>query len=234
MSYIRVLAGSIAIALLPLAAFGQKAQPPILQFVDHIIYATPNVDSTVAELESRLGVLAAPGGRQPNRGTKNALISLGPRTYLEIVGPDSSSSPVSPPWWLKSLRSPRIVAWAAAGSGLEQLRAEAVTNGVPLGEVMAGSRERPDGVVLRWHFTSPRSPLGDGVVPFFIDWGDTPHPATTSPQGISLVAFEGEHPDPMSVRQMLRILNLELPVRRGDRPALTAWIKGSYGVVELR
>ena len=54
---------------------------------------------------------------------------------------------------------------------------EAAHAGVKLGEVIDGSRQRADGVVLSWRFTDPRTVAFDGLIPFFIDWGKTPHPA---------------------------------------------------------
>ena len=51
----------------------QDTSSSILSKVDHLIYATPDLDMTIAEMERRLGVKAAPGGQQPGRGTRNAL-----------------------------------------------------------------------------------------------------------------------------------------------------------------
>ena len=126
------------------------------------------------------------------------------------------------------------MAWAANGKDLESLRAKAVNDGVPLGEVISGNRRRPDGVVLTWRFTSPRSPVADGVVPFFIDWGESAHPSRTSPHGIRLVALRAVHPDDRRVRDMLRRLNIDLPVTYGALPGVIASLEGSLGRVELR
>jgi hypothetical protein len=211
------------------------ASPALLSQVDHLIYATPDLDRTVSELEKLLGVKATPGGRQESRGTWNALISLGTGAYLEIVAPDPQRpATAQPPWWLKNLKNPRIVAWAVHGTGLEALRANALQNGVPLGEVISGERVRPDGVRLAWRFTSPKVPVADGIVPFFIDWGQSPHPAKTSPQGAILVALRAEHPDRAGVQHMIEQLGVDLIVADGSAPALIATVEGLHGRVEIR
>ena len=217
------------------SVIAQDTSSSLLSQVDHLIYATPDLDSTVDELERSLGVRAAPGGEQPGRGTRNALISLGANAYLEIVGPDPKQpQPSRPPWWLQGLTKPRIVAWAARGTDLDSLRANAVKSGVPLGEVMSGNRQRPDGVILSWRMTSPRNPVADGVVPFFIDWGESDHPSRTSPHGVQLVALRAEHPDDRRVQDMLRRLNIDLPVTHGASPGIIASLEGPLGRVELR
>jgi hypothetical protein len=105
---------------------------------------------------------------------------------------------------------------------------------VPLGEVLSGSRRRPDGVTLTWRFTSPRRPVAEGVVPFFIDWGESPHPGRTSPPGATLDDLRAEHPDAGAVREMLRHLNIEMSVVESATPALKATIRGPRGTVELQ
>lgn len=214
-------------------ARGQSAD--ILSKVDHLVYATPDLDRTLDTLERYLGVRATPGGRSPGRGTRNALISLGTASYLEIVAPDPREpQPSQPPWWMHDLREARIVQWSVKGTELEQLRANALKHGVPLGEVMSGSRLRPDSVLLTWRFTSPRTPIADGIVPFFMDWGTSPHPALSSVQGVRLVRLRAEHPDERRVRDMLGELGLDLQITRAPKPALIATLKGPRGTIELR
>lgn len=223
----------VTVTVAPVRA--QAAADRALQQVDHIIYATTNLDSTVEDLTRRLGVRAAPAGESPGRGTRSALLSLGDGAYLEIVSPDSKGpQPLRLPWYLRDLISPRVVLWAAKGRSLDSLRAMANAQAVPLGEVMSSSRVRPDGVVLTWHFTSPRVPVAGGVVPFFIDWGDAPHPSRTSPAGVRLIALSAAHPDVDGVHQMFRSLGLSVPVARSDRPGLIAVLVGPSGRVELR
>ncbi|MGH2376003.1 MAG: VOC family protein, partial [bacterium] len=106
--------------------------------------------------------------------------------------------------------------------------------GVELGEVSSGSRQRPDGVVLSWRSTNPRTEVADGIVPFFIDWGQSPHPARTAPQGASLIGLRAEHPDAERVQPILRRLGIDLPVKKGPSAALIATVNGPRGRVELR
>jgi hypothetical protein len=216
-------------------AFSQDASTGALSRVDHLIYATPDLERTVEEFQHRLGVKATLGGSSPDRGTHNALIALGPATYLEIVAPDPrQQNPPHPPWWLHGLKKPHLVQWAVKGTDLEHVHEMAVQRGVPLGEVLSGSRQRPDGVLLTWRFTSPRQPVAEGIVPFFIDWGLSPHPATSSVQGVQLIALRAEHPDHRRVQGMLHQLGIDLAVTRGSRPALIATIEGPRGRLELR
>ncbi|MGQ0548483.1 MAG: VOC family protein [Armatimonadota bacterium] len=208
----------------------------MLHRVDHLVYATPDLNSGMAEIEMLLGIRATFGGQHPGRGTRNALIALGPATYLEIIAPDPEQpSPETPrPFGIDRLKESRLVAWAANARDLEHLRREAASQGVQLGDVTPGSRRRSDGVVLSWRSTSPLTAGGDGIVPFFIDWRQSPHPARTAAEGASLVDFRAEHPDTARVQDILRRLGLDLPVKHGPSPALIAVVDGPRGRVELR
>ena len=207
-----------------------------LATVDHLVYATPELQVGIDRIESVLGVRATPGGQHPGRGTRNALISLGPATYLEIIGPDPEQpTPAQPrPFGIDDLKEPRLMAWAAKGMELEHVASNAGRGGVKLGEVISGSRRRADGVVLSWRYTDPRTVVAGGIVPFFIDWGKTPHPASTATQGALLIGLRGEHPDSEQVQKTLGRLGLDLRVQPGRRAALIATVSAPRGRVELR
>jgi hypothetical protein len=204
--------------------------------IDHLVWAAPDLDAEIERFARWTGVRASPGGRHPSEGTRNALIRLGPASYLELIGPDPTlPSPPHPRWFgLDRLTEPRLVTWAAKATDLDRLAAAARSAGVPLGEVRRGGRELADGRMLSWRLTYPDVRVGGGLVPFLIDWGDSPHPAQTAAEGTGLVELRAEHPDPGAIVAMLRGLALALPVSAGPRPALIARLDTPRGPVELR
>jgi 4-carboxymuconolactone decarboxylase len=208
----------------------------LLDRVDHLVYASPDLNAGIAKIEALLGVRASAGGQHPGRGTRNALVALGPNTYLEIIGPDPEQpNPAQArPFGIDGLKAPRLVTWSAKERDLADLSRRAARAGVQLGELAAGSRKRPDGVLLSWNYTNPWTVVADGIVPFFIDWGTTPHPAASATQGGTLVALTAEHPDPASVTTALEAVGLNLAVKKGTTPALVATINTPRGRVELR
>ncbi len=208
----------------------------VLAKVDHLVYATPDLDVGIRTIEGLLGVRAAAGGQHPGLGTRNALVALGPQTYLEIIGPDPAQPRLPEPlrFGIDELKAPRLVGWVAKGTQLEELVRKARTAGVRLGDVIAGSRKRPDGVELAWRYTDPAVVLEDRLIPYFIDWGSSPHPAGGAPAGATLVALRAEHPDAPRVERMLKDVGLELPVQSGPKAALIATIDSPKGRVVLR
>jgi Glyoxalase-like domain len=208
----------------------------LLNRIDHLVYATPDLDRSVEEIERLLGVRATPGGQHPGRGTRNALVALGPTSYLEIIAVDPEQPRPKDPraFGIDELKVSRLVAWSIKGENLEQLRKEAISKGVLLGEVKIGRRRRTDGVELAWQVTDYSVTVADGIVPFFIDWGSSPHPADSAVQGASLIDLSAEHPDPGNVRQLLTRLAVDLKVARGSSPTLIATIDCPRGLVELR
>ena len=215
---------------------GPSSGEPGRAAVDHLVYGTTDLARSVEEIHALLGVMPSPGGPHPGRGTRNALVSLGPNVYLEIIGPDPEQpAPARPRMFeLDTLASPRLLTWAARATDLARLHARAHRQGVPLGDVGSGSRDRPDGTLLSWQFTDPSTLIADGIVPFFIDWGSSPHPAASATQGAWLAALRAEHPEPGRVEGMLRSLGLDLAVAPEPRPALIGVIDCPRGRVELR
>lgn len=207
----------------------------VLGRVDHLLWAVPDLAAGIGDLEARLGVRAVVGGQHPAWGTHNAIIPLGPRLYLELFAPDPGAPrPSTPrPLGLDTLTAPRLATWVASGTDLRQVAADARAHGIDLGEVAARGRQRPDGVVLAWTMTDVMKERAGGVIPFFIDWADSPHPGAGAPVGCRLTGLRAEHPDHDVVRRQLRTLGLALEVTRGDAPRLVATLDTPRGVVVL-
>ena len=204
------------------------------QMVDHIVYAAPDLDAAVADLEARLGVRASYGGYHPGAGSHNALMDLGGGAYLEIIAPDPGQPDPAGrrrPFGLDDLTEPKLAGWAAKATDLDTRVALARLGGFDPGLARTMRRERPDGVELVWTLTSAGPALG-GLVPFLIDWGEAPHPAATAPGGCRLTALSGRHPRPAEVEAALAALDLALPVEEGA-VALLATLDTPNGVVRL-
>lgn len=203
--------------------------------VDHLVWGGPNLEREVERLESWTGVRPISGGRHPDEGTRNALLRLGPTEYLELIAPDPTQASLRRPRWfgLDDLAEPRLITWAAKCPDLDQRAAAAKAAGVPLGSVRSGRRDLRDGQVLSWRLTYPDIRLGAGLVPFLIDWGESPHPAQAAPAGLQLVDLRAEHPDPETIIEYLHLLGLEIPVAFGPTPALIATLDTPRGRVEL-
>jgi len=208
----------------------------VLPPVDHLIWGSRDLEREIERVAEWTGVRPIPGGRHPGEGTRNAIVGLGAGMYLELLGPDPEQPPLPRPRWLglDTLVAPRLVSWAARSTDLERRAASARAAGVPLGEVRAGRRELSDGQVLSWRLTYPEPLSADGLVPFLIDWGDSPHPSASAPKGIRLVDLHAEHPDPAAITVLLGRLGLELRVAAGPTPALVASLETPRGRVELR
>lgn len=239
MSKALMAAFGVTIGVVAIAHAGSSQSREVVNVpsqVDHLIFATPDLAVGVETIEKLVGIRATPGGQHPGEGTRNALISLGPAIYLEILGPDPEQpKPQRSRWFgIDDLTTPRLVGWAAKGDDLPQLARNAQRSGIKLGDVVSGSRQTPQGVRLTWQVTNQRARLAEGIVPFFINWGQTPHPARNAAIGASLIDLRAEHPDADGVRKILSQLRLDLPVTRGPKAALIATITGPRGRVELR
>jgi hypothetical protein len=204
--------------------------------VDHLVYATPDLARGASEIEVLTGVRASPGGQHLAWATHNCLLALGAETYLEIIAPDPSQPKPGGvrPFGIDGLRHSRLVTWAAHGSGLERFTRAVAQRGVNLGEVFSGSRVCSDGSILAWQLTSPWALLEGGLIPFFIDWGVSRHPAASASAGLSLVELRAEHPMPRVLAHTFEVLGVSIPIRQAPKASLVATIAGPKGQIELR
>ena len=192
--------------------------------IDHVIYATPDLDAAVAAFAREHGVSPEPGGRHLGFGTRNALVGLGAHTYLELVGIDLQQDvpPAGRLFGLDASFEPHFVAWCArANRSLDQTVAIARRAGYEPGDIIAMSRARPDGMTLSWTMTTPLGDREGGTLPFYIDWGTTPHPAAGLTAKLSLAALTIVHPEPSRICSILYALGEDtVGVEAGATPGL--------------
>ncbi len=114
--------------------------------IDHLVYGCRDLELGKDRIEGLLGVRPVHGGRHPDYGTHNALVSLAPQTYLEVIAPDPGARTPrrGNPFGLGSVREPRLVTWALR---VDAIAAAAAAGG--LGGVEAGARRTPDGTRCR-------------------------------------------------------------------------------------
>ena len=185
-------------------------------------------------MEEGFGVRAQAGGKHIGLGTHNALLALGPRTYLEIIAPDPSQPQPSVPRPAGTDRAGRgrLAGWAITCPDIDAAVAGARSRGYDPGEVADMQRASPTGAVLRWRLTLNAAP--GSLVPFLISWGDTEHPARSAPRGLTLESFHLEHPDPASLGPVLGALGADAEIRPAAAPALIAHLRGPNGSKALR
>ena len=202
--------------------------------IDHLVYAAPSLPAAVADVTQRFGVRAQAGGKHLGLGTHNALLALGPRTYLEIIAPDPDQpEPSIPrPFGLDGVRHARLAGWALACDDIDAVVARARSQGYDPGDVTDGRRVGPTGTALRWRMTISRT--AGGLVPFLISWGDTEHPAASAPRGLSLEACYIEHPDPGLLAPLLTALGADVQIKPAAAAGLVARLGGPNGSAVLR
>jgi len=217
---------------IPSMLLAESAGPSLL---DHILLGSPDLQAGIEFVEQHTGVRAAFGGVHPGRGTQNALLSLGERRYLEIIAPDPAQPGVKNPIAsnLHSLTEPQLIGWAAHPGSVTAFAEKLRVAGIKCDGPTQGSRKRPDGQFLKWQIVS-LADTASGLLPFFIEWSqDSVHPSLDAPKGCRLLNFAAETPDPEKLAATLKTLNLDLPVKKAEKPRLHAVISGPKGNLDV-
>ncbi|MEO1202539.1 MAG: VOC family protein [Pseudomonadota bacterium] len=203
--------------------------------VDHVLYACSDLERGRDEIEQLLGVRPVIGGRHERFGTHNALLSLGPGAYLEVVARDPAL-PVPAHGLLVDVAADqrsRLITWVLRVDDIGRSAEAAERAGLGLGAVEPGQRETPDGKMIRWRLTDPYANRRGGALPFLIDWGDTPHPSSVAPDAGRLDRLVIETPDAAAIRDACAVLDADVDVREGPTFGLRATIATPSGPVEL-
>jgi len=229
-SFLALAGAALAAPAIPLAASGDDAdddQVPAL--LDHLLFGCSDLDRGIEFVEQNVGVRPAIGGVHPGRGTRNALLALGERRYLEIIAPDPAQSAIVHYPQLRSMADPRLIGWAVHPPDIAAVATQLRENKIAFQGPDDGSRKRPDGRVLNWTTIN----LADdrhGLLPFFIEWSaDSVHPSKDAPARCSLAYFEVMSADPDELASIFKRIGLDLPVQRSDKSRLRALISGPKG-----
>ena len=230
--FLAMIGGAFTVPSFALAADSAE-EDDVPALLDHIILGCSDLDKGIEFVHDGTGVLPAMGGIHPGRGTRNALLSLGERRYLEIIAPDPAQTEVVHFPQIRSMTDPRLIGWAAHPPDIAALAKQLQENKVEFTGPSDGSRKRPDGQVLNWKTIN----LADdrhGLLPFFIQWSaDSVHPSKDAPAKCTLDYFEILSSDPPELAATLKRIGIDFPVQRSDKTRLHAVISGPKGDLKL-
>jgi hypothetical protein len=199
--------------------------------IDHIIVGISNLDEGIRLLTERTGVTPERGGQHPGRGTQNALLSLGPRTYFELIAPVEGPPPGME--FLSGMSQLSPIGWAIGTENLDATKSRLEAAGFRVTTPRDGSRVRPNGQVLKWRVAGFEDIPGT-LTPFLIEWSaETAQPATTSPKGCTLESMEIVGPEVERLSKLVVELALGATVRRDTAPSLTFTLACPAGRVTL-
>ncbi len=203
---------------------------------DHLLLGAGDLDAGIDWVEERTGVRAVIGGSHPGRGTRNALLALAGRRYLEIIAADPAQGEGSSPD-LRRLREPTLITWAAGTTDITAVARRISAAGLSSPGPRPGSRVRPDGRVLKWTTLGADTKFeigGVNPVPFFIEWDSaSAHPSEDSPKSCELITLEFEHPDADPLRRVLHSIGVNATVRAAEAARIVATLKTPRGHVRL-
>lgn len=202
--------------------------------IDHLVYGVLDLEAAVDRIANATGARPVEGGRHIGRGTRNYLLGLSPTSYLEVIALDREN-PVAEgkrvSFGLDALEQDRLITWAIhptdAGAALKASR----RYGADHGDLSAMSRVDANGNELSWRLASADLAPYDGLAPFIIDWGTSPHPADGIPAA-SLETLTLNSPDHEQATGLLRALGLRVTVDEG-LSQIRAALRGPAGVIEI-
>ena len=212
--------------------------------IDHLVFATDDLERTTAQIGAEWGVVPTPGGAHVGHGTRNELVGIGGGAYLELIGPDLAQADHTGarPFGIDGRPGERLVAWCARpDADIGSAAAAARLQGHDIGPITSMSRARPDGVLLEWQLSMPplslERPDEPAVLPFVIDWQRSEHPTASLDHAVELVELQVHTPDPERGRAVIDAIGVDrrITVHRSPdvRHALFARLRTPAGDVTL-
>ena len=225
---------------------GARRRRPFFVVLDHVLVPVVDLESAAGRFRKDYGLLALPGGRHP-WGTANMIIPLG-SNYIELIAVVDQARAAESPRYRRIAEAARagkpFATWAARTDNLSRMRRALLRRGWQLEPALAGSRTRPDGVLLEWRSQELVPGAAPSVLPFLIEWRvpDGMHPAQAEVRHPSaagdIACARFESPDPAAARAELTDLvggNLAFSVEGGPQPALVeVQLEAPAGRISIR
>ncbi len=202
--------------------------------IDHLVYYDADLSGARAHFAGCMDNAPAYGGEHPGEGTANAVLSLGPFTYLEILGRDVKQDESALDPEVRGLSGAGLYHWAVGGVDLAELATRAERAGLRGGALVPGGRVKPDGKWLGWTCWGLRDHGFGSLIPFFIDWMDSEHPAVGAPSGGQLRSLIVSTPRAQELRGIFGVLGLDIDVREAGRAGILATLESHRGSTELK
>lgn len=188
--------------------------------IDHVLLFGPTLTQAMTRFEVLTGVAAQTGGAHPDHGSINALVSMG-ASYIELISRSDGRGGGS---------GIEVIDYAMQCDDIEAVASRGTALGLKA-DWMDGQRVTDNGAVLRWRGCGFEGHDFAGLLPFFIDWGATPHPSATSPGGISDPRLMAFHPDAEQLTFFYSQLGIEIPVTRQSEPGLRLDVVTPKGMI---
>ena len=204
--------------------------------IDHLVYAVPDLEIAMDNLEEQLGVRPVLGGTHPKQGTKNALLHLGGQTYLELLAVDSDNTTIFNGRWMgiDLITAPQFTRWAIHSTDLENDVSLLKKHKPQLATIQGGQRAMTNGKLLQWELSMPLAKPAVELLPFFIDWQHSAaHPCDNLSPQCRLVDFQLYHPKPDLLNDLFQKLAIEQGVLYSPTIQMKARIEGLKGILEL-
>jgi hypothetical protein len=202
--------------------------------IDHLVWYSADLDQSARYFDEIMDCETAYGGVHPGEGTRNRLLSLAESTYLEILGLDPAQPVANLDTELRQLAGSGLYHWAASGLDLEIVRQRALEAGLEGSGIVTGGRSLPNGALLSWKLFGLRKHGFGALIPFFIDWMDSEHPAKAAPRGGELVKIEAFTPAAERLRAIYRTFDLGIAVTSGPVAGFEATVASRKGQQVLR
>lgn len=202
--------------------------------VDHVTVAGRNL-ATLQKAFDAAGIACEFGGKHTNNMTEMAIASLPDGSYLELIAAQTGADVAKHDWGRFIEKDAGVCAWAVSVPDIASEAKRLKSAGIEIKPV-AGGRQRPDGVALKWTNAGVGPGPHGSYFPFLIQ-DDTPRerrvfphgqPSVKGMGGVALVAI-AVHDLADAVKKWRSAFGLPEPQMQTDPglKAKLAWFSGT-------